>query len=59
MANGSRDSDADRIRRLADDVRAAAVRDWLAFNSPNVNLRRSIAEAGLFEPDELSSLLAA
>lgn len=47
------------VNRGSTDEQAAAVRSWLASNDPNVNLRESITESGLFDPDELRSLLIA
>lgn len=47
------------VARESDAVRSAAVREWLASNTPNVNLRRSISKSVLFDPDELRSLLIA
>ena len=40
-------------------VQAAAVRGWLASNTPKVNLRGSISRSGLFTSDELDTLLVA
>lgn len=48
-----------KVHRESDDVKAAAVRSWLNDNVPNVNLRESIAESGLFTASELRTLLAA
>ena len=47
------------VTRDPTDVKAAAVRSWLGSNTPNVNLRESITESGLFDPDELRSLFIA
>lgn len=48
-----------RVERQPKAKQAAAVREWLNDNVPNVNLRRSIERSGLFTPAELRTLLAA